>query len=42
MLRSIGKEKKKRKAAEERICGKDKLQAWNKRVRGDGILITKV
>jgi len=25
MLRSIGKEKKKRKAAEERICGKERL-----------------
>jgi len=48
MLRSIGKQpgesvesvmKKKRKATAGRICRKERFQAWNERVRGDGILI---
>jgi len=48
MLRSIGKQpgesvesvmKKERKATAGRICRKERFQAWNERVRGDGILI---
>jgi len=46
MLRCIGKQsgesvesvlEKKRKATMGRICGKARSQAWNERVRGDGI-----
>jgi len=45
MLRSIAMEsaesvlEKKRKSTVGRICRKGRFQAWNERVRGDGILI---